>query len=535
MPDKQPRPTKAVTRGHDLDGLGPYLEYARRTAETAAFVAVNNDIHDRYALQAALYGRLRDPRVKAGITQKCINQGAAAAKNIHDPERSPTITNPVLGLDNQKWKLNPVGEAYVAKADIGSREHPHIVAIPVSKKVGDMVLDHRRGELWIGKGTFTITYSKEVTQPDRPIHERTHNIAELTNSIDYVGGEPKPMVAADTNAWGGMVGDGDIMAKLDVSDRVEAVIKAKTENPRGDEYRRQMDALRYEYRKGRKISNKNVEEKRRRRVVVLGGERKIHKDGRDIARLKKEMKKELRVLTNELRAAVKGVGDAERKAIKQEFAARRKAVKAKYKAEISKLKAMRTRRKRALNPQPSVDVKAKQRNVTKAVRSLDHALHAAAIVIVMMAASRGAVIVLEDLTGMADGWIKGGRFGRPLRRKLGSAAMLKFQRYVREKAAWAGVEVVDVSPRNTSALCCVCRGKLSGDYTERICRDCTICVDRDVNAVLNLLTLAAAAMYGRVVRPGRDEAQRAPDVILGPVALVRGGRSLRVDREVGLA
>ena len=41
----QERAMRAVTRRHNLDGLKPYLEYARMATETVSFVSVQNGIH----------------------------------------------------------------------------------------------------------------------------------------------------------------------------------------------------------------------------------------------------------------------------------------------------------------------------------------------------------------------------------------------------------------------------------------------------------------------------------------------------------
>ena len=456
------------------------------------------------------------------------------AKNIHDADTAPTIKNPTLILDNRKWKLNPAGEAYVAYADIGSRKHPHIITIPVTKQVGDLVSDHHQGELWIGATTFTITYSKDAPPGNGPPRDKP-SVGEMKSGINYVGGEPKPILAADMNAWGVMVGDNETMIKFNLADRVQQVYQAKIDNTPQDERRKRENIRRYERRKGRKISNKKVDEKRAKRIVKQGGKRKIHKDGRDIRRLKKAKKSELQQMTNELRRETKGMTEAEKKPIKEEYAIRRKAVKKERDAEIGRIRGERKRRQRVVDGTPNVDNKAKQAKVTKAVKSLDHAMHVVAVLITMLAAERGAILVLEGLTGMAGGWTRQGRFGKPLRRKLHSAAMMKLQGYIRYKAEWLGVSVLDFDPRNTSAWCCRCRCRLSGiDYAYRTCTGCVIRVNRDVNAVLNLWRTTAAALYGRVVRPSRDEAQREPDVILCSGELVRGGRSLRVDRKVGM-
>ena len=164
----------------------------------------------------------------------------------------------------------------------------------------------------------------------------------------------------------------------------------------------------------------------------------------------------------------------------------------------------------------------RQRRVSKTSRVLDHAMHAAACCIVAHAFATGAAIILEDLTGMSRGWVK---FNKHTRTRLNAAAMMKFQRLIAEKARWNGVEVIWIHPRNTSALCCACRTRLTGDYTYRTCVHCMIRVDRDVNAVHNMLRTTAAARYGQTrVWPSPNEARSPPDVILGYVGGNTWGR-----------
>ena len=177
-----------------------------------------------------------------------------------------------------------------------------------------------------------------------------------------------------------------------------------------------------------------------------------------------------------------------------------------------------------------VDNNARRRQVSSAGRSLDHAVNAAACGMISWALAAGAVIILEDLNGMSRGWV---RFSKQTRTRLNAAAMMKFQRLICGKARWNGVEVLWIHPRNTSALCSVCRNALSGNYHYRTCVHCHICVDRDVNAVRNMRRTTAAARYGQVVRPSPKEARAKPDVILDPGRLVREGGSLRVDGETG--
>ena len=180
----------------------------------------------------------------------------------------------------------------------------------------------------------------------------------------------------------------------------------------------------------------------------------------------------------------------------------RATIKEKYAKNGRELKTSRARcvqdkpRRRRANNQERQD------RVSKAGRALDHAMHAAACVIVAWAAANHATIILEDLKGMPRGWSK---FNKRTRTRLYASAMMKFQRLIYEKARWNGVEVIYMDPRNTSALCCACGGKLAGDYHCRTCGHCVIRVDRDVNAVLNMLRTTAAARYGRRVRPSLDE------------------------------
>ena len=180
---------------------------------------------------------------------------------------------------------------------------------------------------------------------------------------------------------------------------------------------------------------------------------------------------------------------------------------------------------------PPVNNNERQRRVSNASNALDNTLHVAACSIVAHALATGSAIILEDLTGMSRGWVK---FNKRTRNRLNAAAMLKFQRLIYEKARWHGVEVIWIHPRDTSALCCICKTRLSGDYSYRTCRHCVIRVDRDVNAVHNMLRITAAARYGQPrVWPSPNEARALPDIILDHVRVTHEGGSLRVDGENG--
>ena len=132
---------------------------------------------------------------------------------------------------------------------------------------------------------------------------------------------------------------------------------------------------------------------------------------------------------------------------------------------------------------------------------------------------------------VAGEWTGNGRFGRPMRQRLQSSAVIKFQTRICHKARRAGADAVFINPRNTSTLSCVCRRRLGGkNYAYPACAGRVIRVDGAVNAVLNARrTTTSVARCGRAVRPSRDEAQRTSDVIPRPGVLTRGGRIFGVD------
>ena len=130
------------------------------------------------------------------------------------------------------------------------------------------------------------------------------------------------------------------------------------------------------------------------------------------------------------------------------------------------------------------------------------------------------------------------RFGRGMRRKLYSAAMLKLSDMIWYKARWAGVEAFRMNPHNTSKICSACRYVLEGkDYHLRYCRRCNACVNRDVNASHNVRRTTAAVLYGPAVRALPEEARRpavkklcCADLRTGGMAVMADGKSVRIWR-----
>ena len=73
---------------------------------------------------------------------------------------------------------------------------------------------------------------------------------------------------------------------------------------------------------------------------------------------------------------------------------------------------------------------------------------------------------MENLRGMFGGWSKQkGVFGKGLRRKLYSAAIMKMSGKIWDAARLCGVEAVRMNPRHISKLSAVCRSVPTGDHT----------------------------------------------------------------------
>jgi putative transposase len=66
-----------------------------------------------------------------------------------------------------------------------------------------------------------------------------------------------------------------------------------------------------------------------------------------------------------------------------------------------------------------------------------------------------------------------------------------FRNLLGYKAIEAGVEVIEVNPRNTSQACSRCGSIVRKELNERIhqCPECGLELDRDLNAAINILSL----------------------------------------------
>ena len=85
-----------------------------------------------------------------------------------------------------------------------------------------------------------------------------------------------------------------------------------------------------------------------------------------------------------------------------------------------------------------------------------------------------------------------------LAKSIADVAWGQFVRIITDKAAWAGRVVVQVSPAYTSQDCSRCGYRVPKKLSERVhqCPVCTLSMDRDHNAALNILRCGLASLGG---------------------------------------
>ena len=534
---------RAITRQHHFDSsyLRAAFTYVNIVAAVAAYVSIVHGIRNSQMLDTLIYHLVKDSAFGADITQTAIRRGCAAAKNIYEAERGPNFKRGVIICKAGTWKLKPLANMYLMEAQVGSRANPIHVRFLIPKRVGGMLQGYRLGELLITPTKYTITYSKAVKAVREPDPQRNPaSIIELSSGVRYLQDEPEPLIAVDMNSYGAMSHDGTTITKYDFSKRVDDVMNARTSKHQADVWRAMKDGVRYKKKHGTPRSNRKRDEKRARQKMIHGGNRLAKKLDHRIRNVDKKEEADLKGIrarqaaeTRKLKKLHPAGSDLKRRKadIKDRYGVEKAAVREKYAREKRELQE---RRAKCITDKPRkkpVNNNERQRRVSNASNALDNTLHVAACSIVAHALATGSAIILEDLTGMSRGWVK---FNKKTRNRLNAAAMMKFQRLIYEKARWYGVEVIWIHPRNTSALCCSCKTRLAGDYSYRTCRHCVIRVDRDVNAVHNMLRITAAARYGQPrVWPSPNEARALPDIILDHVRVIHEGGSLRVDGENG--
>ncbi len=120
----------------------------------------------------------------------------------------------------------------------------------------------------------------------------------------------------------------------------------------------------------------------------------------------------------------------------------------------------------------------------KESRKIEDRLHKISRKIVEDAKERNAIIAIGDLGGIREQGDKGGKFND----KLHKFPFDKLKRFIRYKAEWEGIRVVEVDERGTSKTCNWC----GSEDTRRIgqgkfvCKECGLEDNADKNGALNI-------------------------------------------------
>jgi putative transposase len=164
-----------------------------------------------------------------------------------------------------------------------------------------------------------------------------------------------------------------------------------------------------------------------------------------------------------------------------------KAVKAVF-PDIAMIQQLHYDRRRRLQKKKAHDRRTMRRlcrmEGTREHRRIDYRLHQVANSVLKFAEERKSAIVLEDLKGFKS------KTSKELNRRLSLWPRRKLHQIIEYKAQWKGVPVIKVDPRNSSRTCPICRRiKYSRMGAEFKC-ECGWCLDRHINASINLLQTA---------------------------------------------
>jgi putative transposase len=126
----------------------------------------------------------------------------------------------------------------------------------------------------------------------------------------------------------------------------------------------------------------------------------------------------------------------------------------------------------------------KQRN------KVQHLLHNVSKHVVEEAKAKQFGLVMEDLKCMRRLYRKGNWQGRFYRGRMNSWSFRELQRQIDYKARWLDLPVIYVKPHGTSSKCSICGHTLLSEENRQMkCVNCSLTVDRDVNAAKNILAL----------------------------------------------
>lgn len=114
-----------------------------------------------------------------------------------------------------------------------------------------------------------------------------------------------------------------------------------------------------------------------------------------------------------------------------------------------------------------------------------HTNHVISKTLVRKAVTTRKAIALEDLTGIHERTT----VRRANRRERHSWAFYQLRLFISYKAAWAGVQIRLIDPRNTSKTCSQCGHCEKANRQSQasfLCKQCGFCCNADVNAAINI-------------------------------------------------
>jgi putative transposase len=117
---------------------------------------------------------------------------------------------------------------------------------------------------------------------------------------------------------------------------------------------------------------------------------------------------------------------------------------------------------------------------------VEYRLHQVADAVLEFAETNRSSIILEDLTGL------GPKGGKALKRRISSWPRRRLHQMIEYKSQWRGIPLVKVDPRNSSRTCPIC-GKIRKSRIGEVFEcECGWCLDRHINASVNLLQTACS-------------------------------------------
>jgi putative transposase len=127
-----------------------------------------------------------------------------------------------------------------------------------------------------------------------------------------------------------------------------------------------------------------------------------------------------------------------------------------YAARVSRDHERRARRGQRGKQNPRVRRKVAARHGRLRREKVATFWQGVALALIAWAASLGAALVLEDLKGMKGRLARQAKSRRLRRRLLNFWSVMTFHRVLASKAAFYGVPLIFVDPRDTSRTCPVC-------------------------------------------------------------------------------